>query len=97
MQPDRSKERRRSEATSTTTNLPEMLVEDLNISEATARRLARNGIATLAQLMSLCTDDLYRIYWIGKKSVQEIQAALVGLGYEPLGAHAPRTTIKRIY
>lgn len=95
MQSSRSSRSSRSNADSTG-GYSEMLVEDLNISEAIARRLVRNGIVTVSQLQSLCTDDLYRLYWIGRGSVGEIQAALMELGLEPLGRHAPRQTIKRI-
>lgn len=74
-----------------------MLVEDLNIPDALAYRLARKlGIVMVGQLLTTCEDDLLRRYWIGKKSVQAINRALIEIGLEPLGKHSPRQKIRRI-
>jgi hypothetical protein len=73
-----------------------MLVEDLNISEALARRLCRMGLITVEQLLGVCVDDLQRGYWIGKGSISAIQNALVEIGFDPLAHHVPRQKIKRI-
>jgi len=74
----------------------DLLVEDLAIPNALARRLCRMGIVTVGQLIGVSVDDLARSYWIGRGSIASIQKALVEIGLEPLGVHAPRRTIKRI-
>lgn len=73
----------------------EMLVEDLDIPDALARRLCRRGIITVGQLLTMSEADV-RGYWIGEGSLRKIQAAIMALGLEPLGKYAPRQTIRRI-
>jgi hypothetical protein len=95
MQPNHSNESSHRQKQNRTTEVSEVLVEDLNISGSVARRLAKTGIFTLGQLQTLCVDDLLSIYWIGKGAIREIQGAIIDLGFEPLGVHVPRRTIKR--
>lgn len=73
----------------------DMLVEDLNITSALARRLCRMGVLTVGQLVTMCVDDLTNAYWIGKGSIAAIQQALIDIGLEPLAQHTPRQKIKR--
>jgi ERCC4-type nuclease len=74
----------------------DMLVEDLNIPNALARRLCGMGFVTVGQLLSVSVDDLMRAYWIGRGSIGAIQRALREIGLEPLAQHVPRQTIRRI-
>lgn len=94
MQPNRSNDRSRREL-SGAEYYSEMLVEDLDIPDALARRLCRRGIITVGQLLTMSEADV-RGYWIGEGSIRKIQAAIMAIGLEPLGRNAPRQTIRRI-
>ena len=96
MQPNRSNERGDIRGMHYVEICADMLVEDLNIPDALARRLCKRGVVTVGQLLTMSVDDLLRGYWIGKGSIQRIQNAIRELGLEPLGQHAPRQSIRRI-
>jgi hypothetical protein len=94
MQPSGSNRRTTERGKNQAEAYADMLVEDLNIPDALARRLTGRGIITVGQLLTMCENDI-RGYWIGKGSIQKIQSALTQLGFEPLGRNAPRQKIRR--
>ena len=96
MQPSRTSECGNRRGMNQAEVFVEMLVEDLNIPDALARRLCKMGVMTVGLLLTMSVDDLRRGYWIGKGSVQQLQDALLELGLEPLGKHAPRQGVRRI-
>jgi DNA-directed RNA polymerase alpha subunit len=64
-------------------------VENLDLPCPIVRRLANVGILTVGHLGSITEEDLRRIYWFGKGSIERVNWALAQVNLPPLPKHIP--------
>lgn len=65
-----------------TERILDMTIEELDISIHTTSCLKRDGIYTVRELCDRTTEDVSRIRLLGRRSLEEIQRKLLGLGLD---------------
>lgn len=61
--------------------IPEMLIEELDLSVRSNNCLKRAGISTVKELTQKSEDEMMRVRNLGKKSLKEVKEKLASLGY----------------
>ena len=61
----------------------EMTIEELDLSVRAFNCLKRAGINTVAELVQRNQEDMMKVRNLGKKSLEEVEQKLIGLGAGP--------------
>ena len=70
-----------SDTTEESTRIPDMTIEDLDLSVRSFNCLKRAGINTVEDLTNKTEEDMMKVRNLGRKSLEEVIAKLASLGY----------------